>query len=65
MSAKTKARVNLVINLLLAGIGAVLPSLASTDTWQTVTRPIYVLAAAIGALGVLRAAFGPSPSTGE
>lgn len=65
MSAKTKARVNLAINLLLASGGAMLSSITAADTWATVARPIVVIGALMAALGVLRAAFGPSPSTGE
>lgn len=65
MSPKTKARTNLVINLGLAIGGTMLSSLTAADTWDTVARPIYVIGAAVAALGVLRAAFGPSPSTGE
>lgn len=65
MSPKTKARVNLAINMLLAAGGAMLGSITADDTWHTVSRPIVVIGAAMAILGVLRAAFGPSPSTGE
>lgn len=65
MSRRAKARINLAVNCGIAAGGTILAAIDATATWRDLGTPMIVLGAMISALGAVRAAYGPSPATGE
>lgn len=65
MRAKERARWNLAINIAAAVIGVLAQPVTEAASWEPVKAPAVVIGMILAALGVLRAAFGASPASGE
>lgn len=65
MKAKNKARLNLAVNILASVCGVLVQPVTEAGSWEPIKAPAIVLGMVLAALGVLRAAFGASPATGE
>lgn len=65
MRSKNKARLNLAVNILAAVCGVLIQPVTEAGSWDPISAPAIVLGMILAALGVLRAAFGASPATGE
>ncbi len=65
MSEKTRAWVNLILNMLGAGVAAALTCLATDSTGESFKKPFVWLTIVGAMLTVLRATFNETPASGK